>query len=180
MLDVHLLRERIAFIRRGGEVERYHTERTLHENTVAEHSFNVAWLCSLMAVNLDDGAKYRLLLAAMTHDLPEESIGDMPAPSKRRVGRAVFDSYEQSLLTYYALSYKSLLTAEMQRILKLADVMEGAFYCIGEAALGNRRIDNVFKNFREYISELNPSSPVELAIVDYIDELWSKYDEHQG
>lgn len=178
MLDRKLLKQRLAFIRRGGEVTRYHTERTIVPNLVGEHSFNVAWLVNLMTPSLDYQRRYFLVMAALAHDIAENITGDMPAPVKRHLDiREKMGAYEESLMSELALSYGTGLNKEDARVLKLADAMDGAFYCIGEAALGNRRMVAVFNNFRSYIAQLEPTAPVELAIVEYIDELWAEYGE---
>lgn len=72
----------LEFMWRGGYTTRYHTERTLREDTVGHHSFNVAAI--VMYVRPDASAA--LLRAALLHDVAEHVLGDIPAPVK--IGRA--------------------------------------------------------------------------------------------
>jgi 5'-deoxynucleotidase YfbR-like HD superfamily hydrolase len=176
MLDKSLIRNRLARIRRGGEVARFHTERTIHENTVGEHSFNVAWLVNLLAPTTDFQRRYYLVLAALSHDLAEETIGDVPAPTKRALNiRELFGKYEEQLLEEVGLSYEKHLPEEDKRVLKLADALDGAFFCIGEVAMGNRRMSHVYQNFRRYVSQFEPFSSIETEVISYVDELWQEY-----
>lgn len=178
MLAKNLLRARIAFIRQGSEVERYHTKRMLQRNDVGHHSYHVAWLANIMmrAGEHNPAAHHRVVMAALAHDLAEHITGDMPGDFKREMGiRDEFSGYEDSYLTEVGLNYNDQMTAEEERILKMADMMEGAFYCISEASLGNARVGIVYKNFRSYIEKFQPFSECEMEIVAYIDELWAHY-----
>lgn len=172
-----LLRRRINFIRQGSEVERFHTKRMIQRNDVGHHSFHVAWLAHLMAEGAGMDNDANLILAALGHDLAEHITGDMPGDFKREMGiREQFGQYEVELFKDVQLSnFEASLHPGQKRILKLADMMEGAFFCISEASFGNGRVGIVFKNFRGYIGKFAPFSEVEAAIVEYIDELWLNY-----
>jgi len=177
MLDKEFFRGRLAFIRDGGETKRFHTMPMLTEDKVGHHSFNVAWLVNTLSTHLAQEARYRLVMAALEHDLAEHKTGDMPAPAKREMGiRKVMGDHEATLLEGYGLRYGDSLGNSEARLLKLADAMDGAFHCIGERALGNARVEVAYDNFRSYIKELEPNGPIELEIVSFIDDLWEKYN----
>lgn len=181
MLDKNLLRAKISFMRAGAETQRYHTHRKLHEDTVGHHSHGVACLVMLLSPTADPERRLLLLQAALTHDLAEHVVGDVPSPVKRKLGvREAFGAYEQEMMQEIGLAYEGHLNEAERRILKLADMMDGCFHCIGEASLGNRRIGEIYVNFRSYIRLLEPSGPVEEAIVEYIDDLWASYGEEYG
>lgn len=178
MFDPGHMQDRLEFIRRGGDTERYHTERRNSPNTVGHHSFNVAWLTALLTPGLGAAERAHLTMAALAHDLAEHITGDIPAPTKRAVPglREAVGNMEAQLMAPLGFVWEAQLRPELLRVLKLADAMEGALYCIDEAALGNRRIVHIFDNFRSYIKELEPTGPVETALVEYIDQEWKEYN----
>lgn len=177
MFDKAGLRARLAFIRQGSEVERFHTKRMIQRNDVGHHSFHVAWLAWLMGAPLFKASEMlNLIEAALAHDLAEHITGDMPGDFKREMGiREMFGDYEAERFRSVNLDFEDTLEVSAKRILKLADMMEGAFFCISEASLGNGRVGIVFKNFRRYIASFAPFSECEEAIIEYIDELWAHY-----
>lgn len=178
MYDKEGLRARLAFIRQGSEVERFHTKRMIQRNDVGHHSFHVAWLAWLMAMAYaeTDVRPSTVVMAALAHDLAEHITGDMPGDFKRELGlREQFGEYERERFSAVGLEFESILGAREKRVLKLADMMEGALFCVSEASLGNGRVGGVFKNFRTYISKFAPFNECETAIIEYIDDLWAHY-----
>ena len=179
MISKELLRQRLAFIRQGSEVERFHTKRMIQRNDVGHHSYHVAWLAYLLALGMPNTTNFsqqRVVMAALAHDLAEHITGDMPGDFKREAGiREQFSDYERARFLEVGLEFEGGLNADEKRCLKLADMLEGAFFCISEASLGNGRIGLVFRNFRAYIEQFAPFNETEAAIVEYIDELWNHY-----
>lgn len=119
--------------RDAGNVRRYHTQRTLRAQTVAEHSFGV---CMLIRQVWPDCSR-NLLFAAMHHDLPELMTGDIPAPAKRAHPQmdAYLEEFEASLHPlYFNTEYMS---AEELATLKWADTMELVLWCLEEWRMGN-------------------------------------------
>jgi 5'-deoxynucleotidase YfbR-like HD superfamily hydrolase len=183
--------EQLDFIINGGETVRFHTWPVLRPQRVDSHSYHVAMLCALMAqdepVERGHGLTVPLLMAALTHDLAEWKVGDMPSPSKRAMPdygditfREVWSGMEQDLLAGVGLDWEALLTPKDLRWLKLADNMQGALYCIRERAMGNQLIAEPYSNFRKYIAELmqvNGENNMEQNIVQYIDDMW---EQHNG
>lgn len=140
----------LHFLRRAGQTKRYHTEVTLKEQNVGEHSFNVAWLCYLLTHRAPMSA---LLLHALAHDAAEHATGDIPSPTKRALGiRANVDSFEAALMAEVGLDLPPL-DEHNAHILKLADALDGVLYCLREYELGNRTIAPVFHNFVAYVRE---------------------------
>lgn len=165
------MKTKLEFILAGGAVQRYHTLRTLTTQTVAEHSFGVAWLCWLLT---EGNPRAALLLNALSHDVAEHTTGDLPAPAKRRMGvGAAFAAAEG-----VAMSHAGIETAFMSsyewRTLKLADTMELLLFCIGEIALGNRGMCVVYGRGLSYIAEMEPLVGAEQELLTTIGEL---YDE---
>lgn len=143
---------RLRFIQNGGSVRRFHTVRTIEPNTVAEHSFGVAWLVWVLT---DGQARSRLLMACLAHDLAEQEVGDVPAPAKRALGIGVdINELEERILATNGLNYT--LTTEEQRTLKLADCLDGMLYCTQERKQGNKFVDDVFDRYRSYVESMVP------------------------
>lgn len=141
------LLEILNFIQQGGETLRFHTVRTARTQNVGHHSFGVVWLLWLLT---EGKASSRLLMAGAAHDLPEQIVGDIPAPVKRRIGKAwdTLHKMEDEILEKYGMKFE--LSQEERAYLKTADRMEGMLFCCQERALGNLRIESVFNNFSEY------------------------------
>lgn len=183
--------EQLDFIINGGETRRYHTWPVIRQQRVDEHSFHVAMLVSMIALDADGvdkspkGLTVPLLMAALVHDLAEHKFGDMPAPTKRAIGeeigvpdfRAQYGAMEERALQQQGLDWEHLLSPTQRRWLKLADAMQGALYCIRERQMGNRLIGPVFDNFRQYIRDVlngNEPAPMEARIINYIDDMWEQ------
>lgn len=153
---------KLDFILNGGETRRYHTWPVLRQQTVAEHSHHVAMLVSvLVPTSWTAAERYWLIMAALTHDLAEWKLGDLPAPAKRSLPnypdatfRETWGALEMDLLREQSLNYEEALDEEGKRILKLADAADGCLYCIRERAMGNKLIRPVWDNFWEYFTDL--------------------------
>lgn len=142
------MKPQLEFLTYGAEVTRYHTVQTLQRETVGHHSHGVALICLV----LDPNASANLLRAALVHDLAEQHTGDIPSPAKRQygIGQQV-DELEQRLLAEYGFAMPNLTPAEA-RILKLADIAQGALFCVREMSLGNVRLRVVFDRYMVYAS----------------------------
>lgn len=180
----------LDFIRNGGETKRYHTWPTLRIQNVGEHSFNVAMLCAWLVGHEAPGIGANLLMAALTHDMAEWKMGDLPAPVKRSMPdvitpfsagpnpsttfRAHWGAMEESLLSQHSLDWAHTLTPLEARVLKLADAADGCLYCTRERAMGNKLITPVFINFNAYFAEvLDVTNERELALMAYINREWT-------
>jgi 5'-deoxynucleotidase YfbR-like HD superfamily hydrolase len=123
--------------RDAGGVKRYHTQRTIRTQTVAEHSFGV---CMLIRQVQPDCSR-TLLFAALHHDLPELMTGDIPAPAKRAHPQmdTYLEEFEASLHPLYFNT--AFLTAEEAALLKWADTMELVLWCLEEWRMGNHSVN---------------------------------------
>lgn len=140
------MRNSLKFLIRGAEVTRYHTVRTLVEETVGHHSQMVALICWMV----DPKCSQELLLAALVHDLAEHIVGDTPAPAKRELGIGdSVNALEDKLLKSAELSFE--LTPNEKRVLKFADNLQGMIKCGREVQLGNTEMWDVFERYRSYL-----------------------------
>jgi 5'-deoxynucleotidase YfbR-like HD superfamily hydrolase len=144
------MKERLDFFAAGADVLRYHTVRTLQQETVGHHSHQVALLCTL----IDPNASRALLMAALLHDLAEQVTGDIPSPAKRQFGiNDQVSAMEAKILRSVGIDFP-LLTMEETRTLKLADLAQGAMFCARELTLGNSRMRSVFDRYCSYAHDL--------------------------
>ena len=90
-----------------------------------------------------------LLKAALCHVLAEHQLGDIPSPAKREygIGEQV-NELEDKLLNSVGLSVQ--LTPDEARVLKLADIAQGALFCVREMELGNSGMKVVYERYRSY------------------------------
>lgn len=147
------LRKRLEYIQRGGRVQRMHMVPTLQPQNVAAHSFGVAWWCWLLT---HEKPSANLLMAALEHDLAEGHTGDIPAPTKHRLGiHKVLQNWEQELGITAEIPVFELTEFE-SRTLKLADNFELLQHCVRERKLGNRTDEllEMFNNVCAYANRL--------------------------
>jgi 5'-deoxynucleotidase YfbR-like HD superfamily hydrolase len=144
----------LEFIFSGSDVKRYHTVTTLTTETVGHHSHGVAMLCLV----LQPEAGVNLLKAALYHDLAEHITGDIPSPAKRLygIGEQVSE-LENKLLISAGLTTPELTEAEA-RTLKLADLAQGALFCLREVERGNRTLLTVTQRYLAYYDKLSPET----------------------
>ena len=143
---------RLNLILKGGHVVRFHTKPTLKEETVAEHSYLVAWLLTLV---MPTTPRAEHLLAALAHDLPEYVLGDLPSPAKKALGLSALYRKEEAILFEAAgmPDYEGMLTPQEAEVLKFCDNLAGYLKCRYEMQLGNRTLSAVVVNYRAYIDK---------------------------
>ena len=134
----------------GGEVKRYHTMKTIGEQTVAEHSWGVATILNWLKPDISKIA----LLKALTHDVAEKRTGDMPAPTKwnnpelARELSIVEKGIEKELGVDYDVS------PEEKEFFKQSDLFELLLYCVNQRSLGNTNVNVVFSNGVEKLVDM--------------------------
>lgn len=166
------MQDKFLFMMEGGFTKRFHTVPTVREHTVGHHSFGVACLCYLLS-NCEPSAK--LLMAALSHDMAEQWMGDIPSPTKRALPtlKVMLDIHEHEMLSKNGLDIN--LTVEEQDILKMADILDGLWNCCVERRLGNQAIVVPYENFRAYAIQIMPAKECPaLEIFNIIDNLWRK------
>jgi 5'-deoxynucleotidase YfbR-like HD superfamily hydrolase len=167
------------FIFNGGASKRYHTVDTHTKQDIAAHSFGVAWFCELFT---GGKASKNLIMAALSHDLAEHIVGDIPSPAKRTNGIGkLFDEIEHRYMVEAGVAhYGDNLTKDEVLIMKFADLMEGASFCLRERRSGNQHVDEIFERFSTYtlsLAEANKDLPELEVILDTLNELVQEWKE---
>lgn len=156
MLD--LRRVLNGYMPRMSHVYRYSSIPVTRRESIAEHSWWVAYLCMIIGQDLKgEGHQINieaLLSRAILHDIDETMSGDIIRSFKhtdREVLRAIQEASEVNVLKLfdvktYGLNSRSYFniwdnakdhTLEGD-ILKFADQMAVIFYCVGEHRMGNQ------------------------------------------
>lgn len=158
--------KRLKLVLEGGAVKRFHVMPTLAEDNVAQHSFTVAWLVTILGRK----PSATMLLACLQHDLTEVSTGDIPSTSKRRFGIDT-KSFESEILAEAGhVDYVSMLTENEKRLLKVADILSGMLFCLKEITYGNShpQIKQTFNNYRAYLESYRPLRTTEQEVLEWI------------
>lgn len=164
------MKTQLDFIINGSETKRYHTVRTISEETVGHHSHGVALFCTLLSPN----PSASLLKAALLHDLAEHVTGDIPSPAKRAYGISEQVSHREDLLMREAGLGIPTLTGEEERILKLADIFQGAIFCIRECEMGNLRMREILERYLSYSRSLVKTA-AEQQMYNYITDRFQSF-----
>lgn len=176
----------LEFMWAGGSVRRFHTQRTLLEDTVGHHSYNVA---SIIMVLRPD-APARLLRAALKHDAAEHKLGDVPAPAKRSFPDVVqphgavtsFRDFFGAMEDQHSAAAgvcPEALNVDEKWLLKFADSIDGLRFCIQEMNMGNRAPPMVeaAKNFFAYVTDLIGSDCAQSVDRQLYTFMQEKYDD---
>lgn len=141
---------RLDYIRRALNVRRYHQHTTLEIDTVGKHSAGVA----LYLLMLDPLCSKELLAHAITHDLSEFEVGDLPAPTKRNLSptsRAELAQLEANKAAEIGFNYGIHLSPQEYALFKLCDYLDGFSFCIEEKCRGNRTMQQVGDTYMTYL-----------------------------
>lgn len=141
----------LDMILNGGRVTRFHTRVTLKPESVAEHSFIVAWIATIL---MWGQPRAELLLACLAHDLPEHELGDVPSHTKKRIPglRDAFRREESGMFAAAGMSdYEAALTPVEVEVLSFSDNFAGYIKCLYEVKMGNQLLLDVAERYMEYI-----------------------------
>lgn len=166
-------------MRRGARVQRFHTEWTIGDCRIAEHSYNVTVLIDAIT---DGKARPELLRAALYHDQAEQFIGDVPAPVKWR-SKALNNELAimEDLFNIENNIMPEVLTDEEQLLLKWADMLELLWFCYEQKLQGNISLGLIFNRGQEYLAQLvkdYPTYPYLGSCVDILCLLSQAWDDN--
>ena len=138
---------------KSGGTQRYHTHAAdlIKTQDTAQHAYNVTWLVYILCFTRPS---LNLLVHALGHDAGERWAGDLPAPTKRALGiRESFGNFEADELSTATGLVLPGLTRSESTILKIADSLEGARFCVNEVRMGNTLPVGMLINFLSYANE---------------------------
>lgn len=161
-------------LRDAGIVARYHTARILRPESVAEHSFNVVNIVLAITKGL---ASKELIVAALTHDMGEYLVGDIPAPVKLRlppeVGQTIAEMEDDAIDDLHPDLYRGL-TKDEERVLKIADRLDGLLKCLDELKMGNTTIIPIGGRYVGYLHQLTDKDDYLRMEVTGIIQAWNE------
>lgn len=127
---------RVKLARRAGRVTRYHGQYLQRPENIAEHTFGVMNILTIMLGT--GGMSVNLLLNTLYHDGGEYISGDMLSPVKKAVPglREVCNALEKQG-TDMTIGELPPITEWEHMMLKAADNLDGLMKCIEERGMGN-------------------------------------------
>jgi 5'-deoxynucleotidase YfbR-like HD superfamily hydrolase len=164
-----------SLFRSAADTKRYHTQRTLRDQTVGQHTFNMLMLVQQVAPD----TRKEVLLAVMHHDLPEYFTGDMPAPIKRMhtALKVLMDELEQDLAPLY---HEFDLTPAEWALIKWVDLMELVLFSIEELNMGNKYALSVVKNGLDWLLSAAPINETASTLLEQTCAEAAKHGYTQG
>lgn len=186
-----MLLSRLETLYDAGEVKRLHTVPTIRNQTVGEHTYGTMIIAmELISLNHGRAAQHMcslstvgILYTLLTHDAPEVTTGDMPAPTKIEInailgkwgnvpGADVFAEMEKRFYEQVGIKLPELNEME-EDIVKAADCLDLAFTCVKERLLGNRhpKVEEVYQNVKNYLTAKRHIIGT-YELTEHLDNVW--------
>ena len=136
-------------MRRCRQVLRWHTERTIQHQNLADHQWGVAMLVDYM------GGPSQAVKAALVHDCAEVELGDIPAPVKWQFGN-LYAEKERTVEDNMGVhgGWAKHITVAEKVLVETADRMEALLFSFEEIQLGNQ---NMRAPFDKLVRKLAPN-----------------------
>lgn len=167
--------------RHAGRVKRYHTWAVHHQQTVGEHSWQVARVYRALWVTPDDDGMsvvvYRYIL---DHDTAELVVGDPPFPVKANdpTLKASYDRLETAGLTKIGVSLPHL-APKFLAMIKIADLVEMMEFGMTEREMGNLLAVPIVVRTEQAalgIAEKRLSHAARALVRQYCDAQWVRHE----
>ncbi len=133
----------------SGDVVRFHSTVGVEKQLLSSHQ----WGASLILQYIYPDCNKDLLLATLTHDAHELYTGDIPAPLKwenKGVAEALSEvevTWEKANGVHYELSFKE------EWLMKLADTLEGLWFCAQQLKNGSRASIYPYRKWEEALDK---------------------------
>ena len=157
---------------RAGHVTRWHTVRTVRQQTLAEHLYLVTVVAQAMLEKVSDQApsnsdRWKLASWTLRHDSPELVLGDIPTPMKHLIRQNsegdVLTKIEDDVCADFARSRKRVENCYLEVVAKLADLADAICFIAVEGTndhakvieektqvLFDKKIERALKDYPEY------------------------------
>jgi 5'-deoxynucleotidase YfbR-like HD superfamily hydrolase len=160
-------RARIRLIASAAAITRFHNMAMIRRESVGEHTFLVALLVDWLSEGMSEAGRYKLLRAALLHDVAEAAVGDIPSPTKlllpKVAQQALKDAeYEAMASAHYTVPE---LTAVEYRVQKMADILAGILTCRRELEMGNTHARFPELNYAQYLEQFEPFTEHERGVL---------------
>lgn len=119
---------------RASHIKRWHIVNTTVQQNLAEHQYNVATISLALRTRIRGGVPPAdFVLAALFHDAAEIRYGDIPTPGKQFIkafvdDRELFDNMDSGILPSIPFSNFGVIDDLDEKIIKLADLIEAAWW----------------------------------------------------
>jgi len=143
--------DKILAARRAGRVQRFHTYDTLRREDVAQHTFNVM---NLLLILTNCNVSKNLIIAALMHDQGEYVTGDIPSPVKLMLKSEPLLNMEVAAVNFIHHQGGPHLTEWEQKLLKLADNLDGYIKASEEVAMGNMDLKDAKATYLLYLDSM--------------------------
>jgi hypothetical protein len=168
----------IKLLRGAASVVRVHTRRTIHRQTVGEHTFGALGLL----LHIEENPSLDVIRALLYHDVPEFISGDVPSPTKKQYPelRRILEDIEQKVLRGHGLDTD--LSPRDQRLLDYCDIMELAMFASEEIDMGNQLMAVVLRRCMVALvsRDLIGVTPTALELYKQIEARSSQYPPRLG
>ena len=147
---------KIQDILRAQDIKRWTIVRTVRNQSVAEHTFNVVMIARAIAAlaKIDDD---EIIKFALEHDLDEILTGDIPSPTKKRARSIGVDLNKLESKGKHAMP-----GPEVRAVVKAADMIENLWFLVENGVGRHAHEESVLLNdiVDDYLLELNDLSPI--------------------
>lgn len=132
-------------------VSRWAIARTIHRQSVAEHSYFVTiyalQLCQLLQIPRNDVLP--VVVHSLTHDMDECFTGDIPGPAKRAIrDETKYDSYIKRGIEdrFKWITGSPNYDTYAIKIVKTANLIDEVLYLCSERQLGNQSVEAFYQD----------------------------------
>lgn len=166
---------RLELYRRGMRLKRWHTMEPTVQQNIGHHS---AGVCSIIIELYHPVVPpARLLVAAITHDMPEATIGDIPTTVKW--SNPAFANYLDKMETEWFEKHdianpEYILADDELALLKICDLLELYIFAWEEMNRGNKEFEPVWLRVGNVLYERARTYPLDsqvknkvLGMIDY-------------
>ena len=132
----------------SGDVVRFHNHVGIDKQKMSDHQWGVA----LIVQHIYPDCSKALLVAALTHDAAEYLTGDIPFPAKQQSPElaGILRGIERRWEKQNGVAFD--LASVEHEVLKMADTLEGMWYCIHQVRLGHINAKRPFRKWRIFFS----------------------------